>query len=547
MINMSEYCNVHLRSVRKSQLGNYIVRKGIDGEGEIVQPTERVLGWRYQLKSGVYMCQYDGLEETENCPIEKIFTVDEQELGKSKKLVIPKIRMDHVEAEGQQSIFLYSDQLEEKFYDNDDVSLGKMDGYRELGQFSELSFDTPAFRENKTINQFTTNSERIEFLNGLKDVNRSGCNSYHLYDYGFQVVILSRETLTGDDLFRDLETLKNSNRLNVMYQAQVHGNEFAAGEGALTVIEKLLEDDSCLDLLNIVIIPCVNQIGNTQSTRDCGKININRDFLKCEADETEKLHDVFFGFMPELVIDAHTFTRRNSFIGDSLKRAMFDVRISGASTTNIDEEIDRINQEIVETVIDRVNSQGLRAGYYSNSVNCNLGRLYYGLLGGCSVLFESEGTRSGKFHYRRNVASQVKGILSIISFACREKERIKKAVAMNRKKFVDGSNINRKYTFNHKSSRNNDQVVKLAEYDAFGRLIDEQAETRYIRYDEPVRLVTVPGKINFERDWFEREMEVLFRKNHVVYEKGQGCVTVDMNQVAQFVVIELLRDTDGEV
>ena len=552
---MSKYCKLKLKGVSSNQMGNYKVTKGIDGKGQVVEPDVGILGGVFKLDEGVYLCQYNGLakmgqkadqvdfqKETEYCPIEKMFTVGPKDLGKSKSLVIPKIKMDHVEAEGMQPIYLYSDQLEENFYDNEDENLARLDGYGQLGNFKDIAFDTPAWKGEKTINQFTTNQERWEFLEGFL-----GNENYYLYSYKFPVVIFSREGLGGQDLFGDLAILKDSCKLNFLYQAQVHGNEYAAGEGALGVIEKLIEDDSCLESLNIVIIPCVNQLGNTKSTRDCGKININRDFLKCQAQETEKLHDIFFGFLPELVVDAHTFTRRNSFIEGSLKRAMFDVRISGASTTNIDEQIHSINQEIVKTVIDDVNGKGLRAGYYSNSVNCNLGRLYYNLLGGCSILFESEGTRSGKFHFKRNVAGQVKGILSIMAFACREKDRIKGAVTENRKRFYDGSNIHRNYTFNHNSSGENDQVVTVAEYDPFGRLVNQQATTVYKRYDQPVRLVEIPESLTFELAWFEGEMEDLFKKNHVVFKKTQDGVLVDMNQITQFVIIELLRDTDGEL
>ena len=542
----NKYCKVRpskgqKSDLQKSEISNYQVRKGIDGEGEIMEVRKDLDGYYYPLPEGAYVCQFNGKDEF--CSIDKIFTVEQREMGKEKLLDIPKIKLEHVEAEGQQNIFLYSDQLEEKFYNNDG--------------FDYLPFDTPAFEAYKNVNQFTTNKERWDFLRKLKEQDsQSNLDSlndqcYYLYDYDFPVVIFSKEKICGKDLFQDLKVLKNSKKVNIMYQAQVHGNEYAAGEGALAVIEKiLLEQDlrnDILDKLNIVIIPCVNQLGNTQSTRDCGKININRDFLMCEAEETLRLHNLFFGFLPELVIDAHTFTRRNSFMGESLKKAMYDMRVSGAWSKNIDENVYKLNEAMVEEVISQGKKANFRAGYYSNTTNCHLGRVYYHLLGGCSILLESEGTRSGKFHFKRNVAGQVKGVLSIITYACRENQNIKRTVADSRRKFLDHSNINKEYIFNHVSSGENDQVAVVAEYDVFGQCIDEAAKIVHKRYDKAARVVKIPEVLVFEKEWFEREMEDLFMKNHVCFHKSQTKVTVDMNQITQFVVIELLRNTDGQL
>ena len=542
----NKYCKVRpskgqKSDLQKSEISNYQVRKGIDGEGEIMEVRKDLDGYYYPLPEGAYVCQFNGKDEF--CSIDKIFTVEQMEIGKEKLLDIPKIKLEHVEAEGQQNIFLYSDQLEEKFYNNDG--------------FDYLPFDTPAFEAYKNVNQFTTNKERWDFLRKLKEQDsQSNLDSlndqcYYLYDYDFPVVIFSKEKICGKDLFQDLKVLKNSKKVNIMYQAQVHGNEYAAGEGALTVIEIiLLEQDlrnDILDKLNIVIIPCVNQLGNTQSTRDCGKININRDFLMCEAEETLRLHNLFFGFLPELVIDAHTFTRRNSFMGESLKKAMYDMRVSGAWSKNIDENVYKLNEAMVEEVISQGKKANFRAGYYSNTTNCHLGRVYYHLLGGCSILLESEGTRSGKFHFKRNVAGQVKGVLSIITYACRENQYIKRTVADSRRKFLDHSNINKEYIFNHVSSGENDQVAVVAEYGVFGQCIDEAAKIVHKRYDKAARVVKIPEVLVFEKAWFEREMEDLFMKNHVCFHKSQTKVTVDMNQITQFVVIELLRNTDGQL
>ena len=242
-----------------------------------------------------------------------------------------------------------------------------------LKGFDKRVPDTPAFSKDKAAHQFTSAEESLAFLKKI-------CASYsgvYLYELkgqgGCPAVIFTKEHLDdAGTLDEALKKLAADGRLKALYQAQLHGNEPAAGEGALAAVQKLAEiydgglysrssarkkncgktagvgKSSCdmtesggilAEAMDIVIIPFANENGSREFSRwetVCGgencvkeasavrnraseigvsgsdgeKLDLNRDALLLRSEVTRAIHCIFCVLMPEIFIDAHEFSGR---------------------------------------------------------------------------------------------------------------------------------------------------------------------------------------------------------------------------------------------
>ncbi len=242
-----------------------------------------------------------------------------------------------------------------------------------LKGFDKRVPDTPAFSKDKAAHQFTSAEEALAFLKKI-------CASYsgvYLYELkgqgGCPAVIFTKEHLDdAGTLDEALKKLAADGRLKALYQAQLHGNEPAAGEGALAAVQKLAEiydgglysrssarkkncgktagagKSSCdmtefggvlAEAMDILIIPFANENGSREFSRwetVCGgencvkeasaernraseigvsgsdgeKLDLNRDALLLRSEVTRAIHCIFCVLMPEIFIDAHEFSGR---------------------------------------------------------------------------------------------------------------------------------------------------------------------------------------------------------------------------------------------
>lgn len=175
---------------------------------------------------------------------------------------------------------------------------------------------TPVFQKDKAEHQATTQEEMENFLNSLEkhgnmylySIGKSGSKGYDI-----PMVIFTTTDLSSAETVEEAAALINANgKPTVHYQAQIHGNEPAAGEAALAVIARLNSEygDTFLQTLNIYVIPRLNPDGSYAYKRNevAVGLNMNRDMLHAFADETQAVHRVFALFNPELSIDSHEYT-----------------------------------------------------------------------------------------------------------------------------------------------------------------------------------------------------------------------------------------------
>ena len=362
-----------------------------------------------------------------------------------------------------------------------------------LKGFDKRVPDTPAFSKDKAAHQFTSAEEALAFLKKM-------CASYsgvYLYELkgqgGCPAVIFTKEPLDdAGTLDEALQRLAAGGRLKALYQAQLHGNEPAAGEGALAAVQKLAEiydgglysrssarkkncgktagaeKSSCdmtecggilTEAMDIVIIPFANENGSREFSRwetVCGgencageigvsgsdgeKLDLNRDALLLRSEVTRAIHRIFCVLMPEIFIDAHEFSGRKRQVheenGHYILDSLDDIQITCVDHLNRDRRIFELENQIMLDTIDSLSEKGFRSfffpGSFSQNTSCGYARLMYAL----TFLVESNGIRRGKIHYGRRVLSQREAVLSILFQAAAKADTIREQVDAARKDFV---------------------------------------------------------------------------------------------------------------
>ncbi|MBQ3866283.1 MAG: hypothetical protein II776_05225, partial [Clostridia bacterium] len=297
--------------------------------------------------------------------------------------------------------------------------------------------------------------------------------------YGLEMpaVVFTKTDLTGADTIEEAaRRVRGNGRITVQYQAQIHGDEPASGEGAMGIAAALAgaRGDRYLDKMNVVVIPRVNPDGARAYTRKevAKKVNLNRDFILCECVETRAVQKVFRAFRPEIFTDGHEYTKKPTF-----KTAPFDDLMLGvAAGINNGKEINDLSLVLLKKAFADAQKEGFRVTTYSdaqyetklciaNAANPSTGRLYYGLLGSLTILIESRGNTAGKEAYLRRVAGHITTVLSILDFACERADEIRRTVRGEREAIREAGKAydpRRKFVLTTDIEKNEETALTLA-------------------------------------------------------------------------------------
>jgi len=339
--------------------------------------------------------------------------------------------------------------------------------------------DTPAFSGTKAAHQFTSIEEGISYLQGVCESSSRA----HLYyvdgNTSYPAVVLTETDLTGaDTLTKAVSRLSKDGKLKVMYQAQIHGNEPASGEGALAVCRGLSENGQLLSSMDVVVIPYVNTRGSKNFTRTNGSgININRDALQLESAETKRLHKLYNKLMPEIFIDGHEFNMRknlNEAASDCRIEGADDVRIACLENLNRGKNLFDIERTIVKNTVDGLPEKGFRTFFYEanwdSTTSCNYARMQNSL----SFLIETNGIGNGKMGMERRVLAQYESVMSILEQAASKKKTIISAVKSARddiKQRGKRYGENKTFVLTHQTSAADPMTAKRSVFDFFGNYL----------------------------------------------------------------------------
>lgn len=471
-------CSLKLHS---SESVSVTVNSKYDGSGRELNPDET---GAYSLAKGIYSYY---INSEGYYKIRKIFVINDNDIEAGSKTI--EIQPQRTTGQGYEpylSVYSWNDEIESRLF-----SLSDLKGYS--------SVYTPAFYYGKRGQQFTTTSERNSYVSRMA-ASSSYMHVYYLDDAKkIPVVFFTTSNLSGvADIEQAAEIMASNGKTTVFYQAQMHGNEPAAGEGALAVISalaggygyKLAAD------MNIYIIPCVNPDASQQFRRYVkGGRDLNRDSLYLGSSEIVKIHNLYNIIMPEVVIDGHECSRSMNISEAGIVDTVDDIKISAAYSLNTDSSINNEAQIMTERALQECSNAGLRVYDYGASVNNTISRVYYGLYGSCSVLVESVGIAMGKEHFERRVFSQYTAVKALLDRVYENSGNIKDMVASARNNIItkgakyDSSN---RFVLKHSMSYRTGYTLPRPSFNIDGTVADGFKTDTYYKYDTAVKTRSLP-------------------------------------------------------
>ncbi len=309
-------------------------------------------------------------------------------------------------------------------------------------------FDTPYFTRDSYetgVHQATTQEEMLAYVE--KCVAKS--ENLYLYSlgkspaYGFEIpiVIFTSSDLSGAKSLEEAAEICNANgKLNVQYQAQVHGNEPAGGEGALAMIGALSTSwgDQYRNDLNICIIPRINTDGSYTYTRNqvTNNRNLNRDYLLLEADEIPMIINAYNLFEPELVVDGHEFTVATA----NTSGAFNDAMLATGGNESADPAFENTGVAMILQSMDNLAEKGLTSFFYTSvddSTDPSTARAYYQMRGSVSLLLETSGIHTGQNGFHRRVVTQFVCMETYLNYAKTNRAALRALSAEARSELVE--------------------------------------------------------------------------------------------------------------
>ena len=394
--------------------------------------------------------------------------IGEKDVAAGSKTV--KIKLERRTGKGYEPELMYrwSDEIEDKMF-----------GTEDLCNVDTNALNTPAFCGETQGHRFTTLEEVVAFL---QELERQSANA-HLYfldaDRSIPVVLFTKTDLSeAKDLDSALTVMRTDGHLTIMYQAQIHGNEPASGEGALAVAEILAKDEVYLEKLDVALAPCVNRYGAEHFSRfgDTHKLNLNRDGLCLRSQIVRKLHWLYGRLMPEVFIDGHELAGRVSFVEKSERgyylNHLDDIRIICVNNLNQGRGVFADAEKILCKTIVELQRQGFRTFFYKLSCDNTTSCGYARLRNSYTFLIESNGINLGKQHFARRVLSQREAVLSILRQASDKADTICRIVKNAREQmiFMGGRDAGEnRFVLKHQASQESGIDVLRPSYDFFGR------------------------------------------------------------------------------
>ena len=317
-------------------------------------------------------------------------------------------------------------------------------------QYSEI-FTTPAFQEGRNEHMQTTQTEMEDFIAGLDDDN----DNMYVYTLGqsagkafdIPLVIFTTVDLSGADTLEEAAALiradsEKNNKLTVHHQAQIHGNEPAAGEAALGMLLRLDGEygEGLLDTMNIYVIPRLSPYGAYKSQRavavGSSTTDPNRDFLRLKTQETQLRMYAYNLFDPEVVFDSHEY--QESLTSTSHKRK--DLMLCTHWMPNHSEAYKQTALDLAYAAFDQLTEDGLYYSWYTDSVGgmgANTGSSNTAFRSSLHILMETSGIYQGLLQYERRVATHVSALTGLYAYLDANAAAVKKTVQENRRQYIE--------------------------------------------------------------------------------------------------------------
>ncbi|MBR6585383.1 MAG: hypothetical protein IKK69_06805 [Firmicutes bacterium] len=364
--------------------------------------------------------------------------------------------------------------------------------------------ETPAFDEDKGQNSFTTVKECSKYLKKLA----AECPYMHVYSKesltDVPVVFFTAEDMSAAESWEDAAAvLTASGKVNVLYQAGLHGNEPAGAEGALYVLQRIADDPEyaayLAENINHCVVPCANPDAAKLKARESSDgFNTNRDNLYVGSRYTLWLHQLYNAIMPEVVMDSHECLTNMQLYPNAASDYFTDVYLAGTSSLNIDSRINKWSTKLRKSAMTGCSDAGLRVSIYDSQiteVNNTVSRTYYGLYGSACVLIETMGINLGKSHLDRRVYSHYMAVRSILDTVIENKDTVKEEISAVRSDRIEAGKTfssDNGFVLEHGSSGDKYTSIKRNTYSSTTGKKVSSVKYKVYWYDEIKRSRALP-------------------------------------------------------
>ena len=323
------------------------------------------------------------------------------------------------------------------------------------------AFETPVFTNPRNPNRQTTQTEMMDYINGLDTADDNmyvftlgksgGSKASEIFD--IPVVFFSTTDLSGATTWEEAaKMLRENGKLSFLYQALIHGLEPGGGEAALSMLKAF--DGSygaeILPNMNICVIPRLNPYGIYMTYREVyangTRIDPNRDFLKLESNEAQLRTQLYNALEPEVCYDGHECNLHPEYDVISLR----DVWMSTNFTPKATDAYRDMALAVSYNVFDKAKENNLQYGWYSSSINGysgNISSSNISMRGSLIFLNESMGIAGGMQQMERRIMSHVTTVTGVLDYVNENIDAVQKVVddqradIVNRGKTYEASDI----------------------------------------------------------------------------------------------------------
>ena len=299
------------------------------------------------------------------------------------------------------------------------------------------------YLEKNEFKKLTSYSELNDFINQAEEMSNIITKEYFA---------TSAEGRSIPMLKISKDNFSDKNKLRVMVFAQQHGNEQSGKEGALLLIEQIVDGklDYLFDKLDLILIPQVNPDGSENNKRRNGNdADLNRNHLILSQNETEGLHKVFHKYLPEATLDVHEYFP----YGDTWMKFGFiknyDEQIGTLTNPNVSQSIVKVQKEQFLDYVKKYMTQknitsneyllggppGVNRMRYS-TIDVNDGRQGFGILNTFSLIQEGKNGKDSLDNIQHRAIGQCQGIIAYLSFLYDKADEIKNLVLNEREKLM---------------------------------------------------------------------------------------------------------------
>lgn len=315
--------------------------------------------------------------------------------------------------------------------------------------YAEL-FKVPALTIPRTDHQMTTQDEMMAYINALDgktdnmyvfNLGKSGGKAGKQLD--IPVVFFSTTDLSQATTWEEAAQLLHDNgKLTALYQAQIHGNEPAAGEAALAMLKAFdgSYGEELLGNMNICVLPRLNVYGAYNASRyiyvDGKDVDPNRDFVKMKSQEVMLRNQLFLALEPEVHFDNHEYALRVT----NTNVAIHDVKLNSVYVTRSTEAFRNLTLTLAYEAFGRAEENGLGYGWYddsTNGYNPSVGTTNNAMRGCLSFLTETNGIYGGNQQLERRMMSHISVVTGILDYVNENTAAVQKVVDDQRKDIVE--------------------------------------------------------------------------------------------------------------